>query len=221
MSSNTLLSTKTLSLPQKELLLNSGLGFVDYDAIKIELLEDFDFRQTEDISNVIFTSKNAVKAVLKSEISISNCFCVGNSTKTLLEENGQKVLEIAQNASELAQIIVKKYKNTSFSFFCGNLRRYELPEILKTHNVALKEYIVYKTHQNIKKFGRFFEGVLFFSPSGVQSYMTENSLEKSMAFCIGTTTASELEKYTNNIIIANKPTVENVIVQAVKYFNQK
>ena len=39
-----------------------------------------------------------------------------------------------------------------------------------------------------------------------------------MTFAIGQTTAEVLEKYTNKIIIAKKPTVENVIVKAVNYF---
>ncbi len=213
----TILSTKKLTLAQKELLLNTGLGFVEYDAINIELLE---IKIDHETQNAIFTSKNAVKAIQNSEFRIQNCFCVGSNTKKLLEENGQNVVEVAQNASDLAKTIIKKYKNGSFLFFCGNLRRNELPDLLKRNNVNVKEQIVYKTHINSKKFNRSFDGILFFSPSGVQSYVSENKMDKSIAFCIGSTTASEAKKYTNNIIIANKPTVENVIVQAVKYFKE-
>ncbi len=213
--STTILSTKKFTIAQKELLLNSRIGFVEYDAIQIELLEK---EIDSTIENAIFTSKNAVKAVLDSGISISNCFCVGSTTKKLLEKNGQKVIETAQNATDLAKIIVKKYKNEQFVFFCGNMRRNELPDLLNQNNIELKEEIVYKTHQNLKKFDRSFEGVLFFSPSAIQSYVTNNKINKSVAFCIGNTTASEAKKYTDDTIIANKPTVENVIVQAVKYF---
>jgi len=210
-----ILSTKKLTLAQKELVLNANIGFVVYDAIRIELLKISD---AITIKNAIFTSKNAIKAILNSKITISNCFCVGENTKKLLEENGYKVVETAQNASELAKIIVKKYKMELFYFFCGNLRRDELPDFLRENKVVCKEKIVYKTHQNLKKFDRDFDGVLFFSPSGIQSYVAENRIKKSVSFCIGNTTASEAKKYTDRIVIANKPTVENVIVQAVKYF---
>lgn len=211
----TILSTKKLSVSQKGLLLNAGLGFVEYDAIKIEFLEA-DIKT--EIQNAIFTSKNAVKVVLNSKCKIQNCFCVGENTKKLLEENGQNVVETGKNASDLAEIITKKHGNASFLFFCGNLRRDELPDILKKNNINLKEQIVYKTHISIKEFSRFFEGILFFSPSGVQSYISINSIPKdTVAFCIGSTTASEAKKYTDTIIVANKPTVENVIVQAVKH----
>ncbi|MEW7289354.1 uroporphyrinogen-III synthase [Aquimarina sp. 2304DJ70-9] len=210
-----ILSTKKLSFAQKELVLNSGLGFVEYNGIEIELLE---IKKDTQIQNAIFTSKNAVKAIIESGINVSNCFCVGSTTKKLLEKNGQKVIETAQNASDLAKIIIKKHKNESFLFFCGNLRRNELPDLLQQNNIKVKEQVVYKTYLNSKKFDRSFDGILFFSPSGVQSYVAENSIKKSTVFCIGATTASEAKKHTDTIIIANKPTVENVIVQAVKYF---
>jgi len=105
-------------------------------------------------------------------------------------------------------------------FFCGNLRRNELPTILKENNVNYTEQIVYKTLYNEKRFDRTFDGILVFSPSGIQSFVSENQLHKSMAFCIGNTTASEVKKHTEAIVVANKPTVENVIVQAAKYFNK-
>ncbi len=216
-SKPSIVSTKKLSLAQKELLLNTGIGFVEYEGIQIEFLNNIG---KSEIRNAIFTSKNAVTSVLKSETSILNCFCVGENTKKLLEENGKKVIETAKNASDLAKIIIKTYKNESFLFFCGNLRRNELPDLLHQNNVHIKEQIVYNTHLNAKKFDRSFDGVLFFSPSGVQSYVLENTLGASVVFCIGNTTASEAKKYTKNIIIANQPTVENVIVQAAKYFNQ-
>ncbi|PKV48999.1 uroporphyrinogen-III synthase [Aquimarina sp. MAR_2010_214] len=216
-TSPTILSTKKLSAAQKELLLNTGLGFVEYDAITIELLEN-NIENT--IQNAIFTSKNAVKAIKNSGMIISNCFCVGDNTKKRLQENDLNVVETAQNASDLAKIIIKKYKNESFLFFCGNLRRDELPNLLEQNNVEVKEEIVYKTHLKSNKFNRMFDGILFFSPSGIQSYVSENKIGESIAFCIGNTTASEAKKHTDNIIVANKPTVENVIVQAVKYFNK-
>jgi uroporphyrinogen-III synthase len=214
-TSPTILSTKKLSIAQKELILNAGLGFVEYEAIAIKLLE---VNIKNEVQNAIFTSKNAIKAIKNSEMNISKCFCVGENTKKFLQENGLNVIETAQNATDLANIIVKKYKNESFLFFCGNMRRNELPDLLNQNNINLKEKIVYKTNLRLHKFNRSFDGVLFFSPSGIQSYTSENKIGESISFCIGNTTASEAKKHSNTIIVANRPTVENVIVQAVKYF---
>ncbi|MDF0714663.1 uroporphyrinogen-III synthase [Muricauda sp. 334s03] len=213
----TVLSTKMLSPSQKELFLNSGLGLVEYDALKIELL---DVKIPFNYSNYIFTSKNGVKAFLNqaNELDLSkyNAFCVGEKTKSLLEENGVKVVEMAENASELAEIIAKNHQNESFLFLCGNKRRDELPDTLAENNVWYKELEVYRTLLNPKAFQRDFDGILFFSPSGIRSYLLENTLGNSTLFCIGETTANEAKKHSKNSIVANKPTVENVLVQAIK-----
>ncbi|RUA10893.1 MAG: uroporphyrinogen-III synthase, partial [Flavobacteriia bacterium] len=60
------------------------------------------------------------------------------------------------------------------------------------------------------------DGILFFSPRGIQSFLLENTVKNSTLFCIGETTASEAKKHSEKIVIANKPTVENVLVQAIK-----
>jgi len=213
---STVLSTKKLSPSQKQLLLNAGIGLVEYDAIQIEFI---DFKTDDQaFKNAVITSKNTAKAILKKDLKIENCFCVGEKTATFLKENNFNIAEIANYGLNLAQIIIGKYPNEKFTFFCGNERRDELPAILKKNNVNFDEIEVYNTSLKPKQFEREFEGILFFSPSGVKSFVSKNKLDKSIAFCIGSTTASEAKKHTSNIVIANKPSIENVIVQAVKYF---
>lgn len=213
---STVLSTKKLSLSQKQLLLNAGIGLVEYDAIQIEFI---DFKtDNRAFKNAVITSKNTAKAILKKDLKIENCFCVGEKTASFLKENNFNIAEIADYGVNLAQIIVGKYPKENFVFFCGNERREELPAILKKNSVNFDEIEVYKTSLKPKQFERIFEGILFFSPSGVKSFVSKNKLDKSIAFCIGSTTASEAKKHTSNIVIANKPSIENVIVQAVKYF---
>lgn len=212
----TVLSTKVLSHSQKELFLNSGIGLVEYNALKFNFLE-VDIPQN--ITHLIFTSKNAVRAFLDKsdnrQFIMYKVFCVGEKTKKLLEENGLNVIKTAENALELANFIKKKYKKHHFLFICGNLRREELPRVLTENNIRYDEIEVYQTDLVSKKFNRSFEGILFFSPSGIKSYLLENIIQNSWIFCIGQTTAKEAKKYSNKLIIANKPTVENVLVQAI------
>jgi uroporphyrinogen-III synthase len=209
----TVLSTKKLTEPQRSLLLQAGISLVEYNAIGIEPLE---FEVNGIIKNAIITSQNTVNALVEKNVQIKNCFCVGVKTKALLEANGFEVNVMTDYGKELAEIIVKEYADEAFTFFCGNLRRDEIPEQLKKSKVIFKEIEVYKTILKPKKFERTFDGVLFFSPSAVDSFVKENQLKNTTAFCIGTTTAAEAEKHTNDIIIATKPTIENVIVQVVK-----
>ncbi len=207
------LSTKILSLSQRELLLNSGIAFVEYDAIEIEF-QDFEAPST--IQNAIVTSQNAALSIISKNLSIEHCFCVGDKTKAILEENGLNVTKTAQNASELAQFIAKSYKNEGFLYFCGNKRRDEIPAILQETKIPFQEIQTYKTTLVEKKFDQEWDGILFFSPSGVESFTASNTLGNTTAFSIGPTTAKALEEHTTNIVISNTTSVESVIAKTVK-----
>lgn len=211
----TVLSTKKLALNQKELLLNSGIGLVEYDAISIEPIP-FDIKNQE-VENAIFTSKNALKALLTEKVKIRKCFCVGEKTSEFARSHGLIVIKSANNAKKLALAIIENHSNERFHFFSGNKRRDELPELLKENNIIYKETKVYKTELNPQKFDSEFDGILFFSPSGVQSFTLENILNTT-AFCIGETTANEASKHTDKVIVASKPSIENVIAKAVSKF---
>ncbi len=211
----TVLSTKKLSLAQKELLLNTSLGFVEYDAISIIPLQ---FESPLEIENAIVTSQNGANQILGSETTISKWFCVGSKTESLLKENGQNVVKIAKNSSELGEFISKNHKNDVFYYFCGEQRRDELPTLLKIKKISFFEIKTYKTEPNLKKFDQKWDGILFFSPSGVQSYLSENSIGESVAFCIGETTANEARKHTKKTIVSNSTLVESVIAKAVNHF---
>ena len=57
--------------------------------------------------------------------------------------------------------------------------------------------------------------MLFFSPSGVESYTLKNDLNDVTAFCIGKTTAAAAKKYTDSIVIAKETTIESVLKSVV------
>lgn len=228
MSEISILSTKSLKPNQRDLLLGAGFKLVAYDAIEISFLS---FEIPKVIENAIFTSQNGVRSFLKNifeakpveyqvafQKALGNIkvFCVGQKTKALLEENRLKATETAKNAQELGEIIIKNYKNNTFYFFCGNLRRTELPEILKNNNISFSEVKTYKTELKPKKFDQKWDGILFFSPSAVQSYISENKNTNAIAFCIGDTTAANANKYFNEVIVSKSNSVESVIAKAVK-----
>ncbi len=210
----TILSTKKLSEAQQQLVLNAGLGLVHMDFIDMSLL-NFEYQDT--VSNAIFTSKNGVNAVLKHGIKINNAFCVGFRTKELLEQKGITVSLAEKNGATLGKSITNRHKKTSFVYFCAEDRLDILPNILKEEEITFTEVPVYKTVSTPKKVNSEFNGILFFSPSGVKSFFKLNELN-SHAFCIGDTTASALEKHTTNYTVAKTPSIENVLVTAINYF---
>ena len=215
------LSTKLLNTAQKNLVLQAGLALVQYDAINRQPIY---FKMPEQhFDALIFTSQFAINHFFTEQnprlYTKKKIFCVGEKSKALLEKLDLKVTIAANDANELGEHIIAFHKKDSFLFCCGDSRREELPALLSKYNIRYKELMVYKTTLAPKSFQRNFDGVMFFSPSGVESYAQKNKLDNIPAFCIGNTTAASAKKYTDKIIVASKPSVENVIVQAAKYFD--
>jgi uroporphyrinogen-III synthase len=218
-----ILSTKLLTPHQKRILKEAGIHLQEYQAINITPKE---FQLPAGFDNYIFTSQNAVEAFIrhlsdfqKNRESGKPCFCVGEKTRLLLENNGQQVVKMSQNAADLAFFISKYHKNESFLFFCGNRRNEDLPGILTKNKLHFKEITVYDTELNPQHFSESFDGVLFFSPSGVKSFAMSNKIGKSVAFCIGNTTAKEAALYTESIIVTGTPTIENLLKKVISHHN--
>ena len=214
-----ILSTKVLLSPQKQALLNEGFSVTEANFIKTEN-SDFDLKGIND--NLIFTSQNAAQSVLLhpkcSALKAKNVFCVGLKTKALLEENGFNVDVYVDYASDLAEIITLIYSNESYTFFSGNLRKETVPKALKEAKVNFNEIQVYETTLTPQKIKTAVDGILFFSPSAIESYLMQNKIKNEICFCIGNTTAVALEKITRNIIIADQPSVENVIEDVIEEY---
>ena len=216
-----ILSTKKLLSNQKQFLLNANFNLIEADFIKTES-KPFELKNIND--NLIFTSQNAVHSLVENaekllpKLREKNAFCVGLKTKALLEENGFNVIAYTGYAADLAEIIALIYSKESYTFFSGNLRRDTLPDFLKEANITFNEIEVYETHLKPQKINTPVDGILFFSPSAVESYLKDNKIKKEICFCIGNTTAEALENTTKNIIIANQPTVENTIIQCIKEY---
>ena len=56
-------------------------------------------------------------------------------------------------------------------------------------NITFDEYRVYDNIETSIKINSQIDGLLFYSPSGVNSYIKNNTITHEMCFCIGTTTA--------------------------------
>jgi uroporphyrinogen-III synthase len=171
---------------------------------------------------LIFTSQNAVQQFLnypeQTNFSTRKCFCVGDKTAQLLKNNHFEIVEKSDNAKSLADLICEKHKSNAFTFFSGVARLDTLPELLTQNEIRWNEIQVYETVLNPHQMNIEADGVLFFSPSGVESFLIKNPIGEAQCFCIGNTTAQKLANFTKNIIIANQPTIENVLIQTINYF---
>ena len=213
-----ILSTKKLKPNQRQFLLNAGFSVVEANFIEIEHYNQEVLNVNE---NLVFTSSNAVKSILpvKDNLAGKPCFCVGTKTKKLLEEHGFNVVATSENAEGLAMKIID-FPHEKFTFFTGNLKMENLPAILRKANIEFNEVEVYKTVLSPKQIKSKSDAVLFFSPSAVESFLADNTINNEICFCIGKTTAKALENSTSNIIIASQPTIENVIIKTINHFKK-
>ncbi len=212
-----ILSTKVLSQVQKNRIIEFGCNFVERNFVETEAIS---FQYSESKHTLLFSSQNAVRSVFKNPnykmiLKDKKCFCVGEKTKDLLFKNGQKVSHFEENSSKLADFIIKNAQNERFLFFCGKERRADLEDQLGANKIQIKALEVYQTFSKPKAVGAF-DFVLFYSPSGVHSFLQNNSLKQTTCICIGTTTAKALKNKSKKILIASNPTVEYMIFQIKK-----
>jgi uroporphyrinogen-III synthase len=174
---------------------------------------------------MVATSGKAVEAIARvigTRVPI-RLFCIGHQTASLATKLLNCTIEgAANNAGALADIIIAAgCKNVLFA--CGGKRLDVLPDKLAAAGVKVEEVTVYHTLQLLHKVDESFDGILFFSPSAVESFFQNNVLPDGAAvFAIGDTTAAALARYTSTpVVVSTVPTKTAVIETAVAYFNRK
>jgi uroporphyrinogen-III synthase len=175
---------------------------------------------------VIFTSANAIEIInqlLNQEhIEFGNRTIYSLSGKTydrLKKYFPHHTITIANKASELAEMILYDHVD-EIVFFCGDIRRNELPDTLQQNTARVHEVIIYQTIEIPTKIDGCWDAVLFFSPSGVRSFFAANKLPpETICFAIGETTATTISQYTQNKTMQSKtPDPGNMIKEVAAYF---
>jgi len=187
----------------------------------------------------VFTSMNAVDAVSwhlghagdqpganagdRDRVALPwKIFCIGSATRQrVLEDLGEGLIEgTADSAGMLAGEILAKASLKEVVFFCGDQRRDELPEKLAAGGIQVQELEVYATIRTPHRIEQGYEGIVFFSPSAVHSFFSNNSLPPEIRlFAIGKTTASAIRDYCGNEIdLSGSPDKEALIRQAIETF---
>ena len=206
-------STKSLTEDQR-VLLGKNVVVESDDFIKISLNRIHPRFLRNEIKNVIITSKNAVEALITNfsrlELQFKNIYCVGRRTKRDIEKKIGPVKHTEQNAKKLAEYLVEYMEGTEVTYFCSDLRLDVLPKILEDNHIKVNEIEAYQTKYDGSKIPDSVEGVMFYSPSTVESFVRSNHQEV-IAFCIGETTAKEARRHFDDVRIAKVPTVESVI----------
>lgn len=178
-------------------------------------------------ATVIFTSSNAVEAVaeyMDGQQPDWRVYCIGKATAALVKKyfGDGGIAGTASYGSDLAKKIIKGGNTDEVIFFCGNLRRDELPELLRESDIAVNEIIVYQTLATAQKIKKTYDGIMFFSPSAVNSFFSLNRLpQQTVLFAIGDTTAAALMQYgPATVVTAGQPGKGNLLWRVIGYFRE-
>ena len=213
-------STKTLTTDQR-LMFNEKVIPESSDFIKISLNRIKPQIVRNPIENVIITNKNSVEALLHNfapvELQFKNIYCVGRRTKRMVEKRIGPVKHTEKNIKTLAEYLVEFMEGTEVTSFCDDKETEQITTILNENNINVNEVKAFETKYDAVKVNDSIEGIMFYSPSSVQSYLRENEADK-IAFCIGETTATEAKNKFEDVRIAKVPNVESIIELINKHY---
>jgi len=217
-----ILSTKTLSNESLDILDVRLFNIIALNFITITPLPYDQSKVLSSSNHWIISTKNTLNILLNdfslSQLKDISFYCVGDKTSKLIADNNLNSITSAPSSVLLAQKIVEDYPTTNFTFICGEMRRNELDRILKNRKIRLNEFNIYSTTLSPSEIKTPIDGLLFFSPSAIQSYVLKNSIATETLFCIGNTTATEAKKHSANIIIAENQTFESVIESVKNHY---
>lgn len=176
---------------------------------------------------VVFTSMNAVNAVASQLTVVPDwqVFCTGGITKEyVIKYFGEgAVAATAKNATALAEKILLADTSANITFFCGDQRLNDLPEMLKAKGKIVDEVVVYTTEQTPVFIEKNYDGLLFFSPSAVHSFFSLNTIPIDVVlFSIGKTTTATIQSYcTNKVVTCEWPGAESMIDLIIEYYEEQ
>ena len=218
-----ILFTKKLHEKEVSNILGSEFSTHFLEVIKINLLELAPFSLGN--KSLIFTSVNGVESFFRNgfkanenfaDKNYNRIYCVGNKTKLHLRKYGFGVFKTKKNAKELSEFIIENCAKEKFIHFCGNLAMDILQEKLPLQNIGYKKVVVYETELIYPELSENHDAIVFFSPSGVRSFIKNNSLDFQQIYAIGETTGSEVSKYTDQKIFTGKENDLNALLKLIK-----
>jgi uroporphyrinogen-III synthase len=223
------LCTRKLDDSWTEQALHEGIELEsrEYLSLALKKPEEIAAALEQNRAPFVFTSAYGVRAVADYAEAYPNglrnkvCFCIDGTTKTEAMSAGFQVLGSARDARDLAKLIIESGYRIVMHCSAAN-RRMELDENLAAGGVRSQYCEVYTKALVPFRAGEV-DGIIFYSPSQVDSFLVLNDLDKNTpVFCIGRTTARHLQsKGHEHIHIASEANTENILETLYQYFKQQ
>jgi uroporphyrinogen-III synthase len=178
----------------------------------------------------IFTCTDAVKAVanILNKTAVDwQIACLDKSTHYAVQDAfpNNNIITIAKDEMLLGKALINQNFNSYTPiYFCGNKRSETIPMIFRSASIKLDEVMVYQTMVKASEISKLYQGILFYSPSAVDSYFVFNNFpNNTIAFCADNNTAEALTKKLSQpaiVVQAADATDASLIESAIVYFNK-
>lgn len=206
-----------------------GVSFKDFRKQKVDILAH---------TAVIFTSRNAVdnffRICKEARIEVPadmKYFCISEQTSNYLQKyiviRKRKIFTGTKTAADLEALILK-HKGEKFLFPCSNIRGNDVPNIMNQNDLHLTEAIMYETvAADLSDLTEvFYDIICFFSPSGVQSLVSNFSewrQNNTRLAAFGPTTAKAVKDFELKLDIEapfpNAPSMTGALEMYIKKAN--
>ncbi len=192
-----IISTRSIHVDAVGQLKQIGCKITMHDFVRKRI--EFDPKTTL-TKDVVLTSPTGVQAFLEmiKELKLSpgdyQVHCIDQLTKQTATQAGLTVKASAPNARMLAEEILKHSEIRLVTHICGNRRRDELSQQLKLRGVEVKDVVAYYTEFASLAVREDYDGIFFFSPGAIDSFLILNGVKQVVCFCIGHTTETHAKQ---------------------------
>jgi len=186
--------------------------------IRPNLNEEKVHRFIESDGSLVITSSNALKQVqpfLKKKDTTA--YCVGQTAYKELAQFYSHVI-MANSAKELtAKIDLEKV--SALNQFVGNLSMTVIEDFARENGLAYQKELVYETQLIYPIVGNLdhYDAILFFSPSGMRSFLEHNDLPDCLIGAMGKTTSKEIPN--KEVVIPEKANTHELLTIIRKEFD--
>ncbi len=167
-------------------------------------------------NHFIITSQNGFESLINlfsvDYLKDKFYYVVGEKTAEKLTNFSSNIKIVAQDVKELVEKLIP-FPETQFVYFCSNLRLDYLKTQLERECKNVQEIVSYQTTLVSKKIKNDVDAIVFLSPSTVNAFFIENSINENIKlFAIGITTKEALKKYTSQmILIPPQPKLQSLL----------
>lgn len=186
-----------------------------------KLVHPFNLRN----NSLIFSCSTSVRLFFENgfvpnenfmEKNFNKIYALGLDAKNEIRKYGFGTYKVFHKIGELLDFITLKAAEESFIHFCVEGSSLVLNEKSPLQNIRYRQEVLYKKEKLFPIVSEHHDGIAFFSPDEVKSFVHHNFLADKILFALGEDTKKELKNYTATTIFGMNEDHERNYLKFIK-----